>query len=321
METRDLCAGDEAAVLALFERSYGRPMDPLYWRWRFLANPTSGCYGKLMWDRDRLVGHYAVSPARLLVNQASHLGALSLTTMTDPDYAGHGIFAELAQSLYHDLRRHHDFTAVWGFPNLNSHYGFVHRLGWDDLFELPMLVADARTLVDRCAGLRPADLLRVQTFDSTHSAVTRDLVAARTFSVERSPAVLNWRFCNHPEFNYEVFEWVLEGNHFFVVVRSIESSRTRGGRELNLVECWIPPDRRYLGRLLLGLAEAYAETEPGRFNLLLPFHHPLHVHAERLGFRPSEPIFQFGVRALRGSRAGLADPRRWCVWMGDSDVF
>ncbi len=76
--------GDEHAILNLFERSFGKKLSIEYWNWRFANHPSGIRMIMLMWDGDTLVGHYAVSPAKLVIHQQEILTALSMTTMTDP---------------------------------------------------------------------------------------------------------------------------------------------------------------------------------------------------------------------------------------------
>ncbi|MBM3695491.1 MAG: GNAT family N-acetyltransferase [Actinobacteria bacterium] len=322
MQMTGLAEGHEQAVVDLFNRAYGRPLSAALWRWRFLQNPVPGRPAKLMWDGDRLVGHYAVSPAYLRVGEQSGLGSLSMTTMTDPDYAGRGVFVTLASELYQELRDRHEHLAVWGFPNLNSHYGFVNRLGWSDLLHLPMFVADADLLAERCGAIGAATVTPIAGgFSAKHTGAAESLLTNRITTVERRPEVLDWRFFAHPVFRYDAFEWERDGIHYYMVARLVDSLREEGETELNIVECRIPPDRRLLGQLLLGVLGEYINRMPKRLNMILSVHDPLSVEAERLGFIPLDPVFRFGVLPLRESEAEIADPRRWRLSMSDSDIF
>ena len=92
-----------------------------FWNWRFRENPFSDKEMiSLMWDNDTLAGHYAVSPAAMIFDQQPALTALSMTTMTHPEYGGRGIFTQLANHLYDEIYREHQVKMVWGFPNMKQ---------------------------------------------------------------------------------------------------------------------------------------------------------------------------------------------------------
>ncbi|MEM7588333.1 MAG: hypothetical protein AAF560_33405, partial [Acidobacteriota bacterium] len=58
--------GDEAAILAGFERVYGRRMSPATWRWKLRARPALTDTSWVAVDRDqRPIFHYAGIPCRL----------------------------------------------------------------------------------------------------------------------------------------------------------------------------------------------------------------------------------------------------------------
>ena len=100
MELRPYAPGDEVAILRLFERSFGKPLSEAFWRWRFMDDPHGGPLIELAWDGHILAGHYAVSPMTVAIEGERCLASLSMTTMTDPDYRGQGLFGQLATRLY-----------------------------------------------------------------------------------------------------------------------------------------------------------------------------------------------------------------------------
>ena len=56
-----------------------------------------------MFEEDKLIGHYAASPIELIIDGEKIKTALSMTTMTDPEFGGKGIFSKLASSLYREM--------------------------------------------------------------------------------------------------------------------------------------------------------------------------------------------------------------------------
>lgn len=142
---REYAEGDETAIVHLFERVFGRPMaanasaNLEHWRWEFASNPTGPRTIELVWDGERLVGQYAVAPRRVWFCGETRLAALSLDTMTDPDYGRQGIFSASAEACYAAMRER-GFAFVFGFPNANSIHGFEKYLRWKTVMPTPVHV-------------------------------------------------------------------------------------------------------------------------------------------------------------------------------------
>jgi len=98
MEVKKYQPGDETKIIQLFNLCFNQEMSLEVWNWRFLNNPfTKEIFVHLMWEGEDLVGHYAVSPVNMLVNGEELKTALSMTTMTHPDYGGEGNFYPTCQ--------------------------------------------------------------------------------------------------------------------------------------------------------------------------------------------------------------------------------
>src|SRR6516164_9827057 len=116
---RSYAEGDEEAIRDLYEITFGRPYSSEAWRWRYLENPAGPPMVELMFDQDRLVGHYGGSPMRVDVDGSTYLGCLALDSMTHPDYGRRGIFVALGLALYERLADD-GCALVYGFPNVNA---------------------------------------------------------------------------------------------------------------------------------------------------------------------------------------------------------
>ncbi|MFV8752244.1 GNAT family N-acetyltransferase [Nannocystaceae bacterium ST9] len=140
---RDYAEGDERAIVGLFEQVFGRTMGASesaeHWRWEFARNPSGPQTIELVWDGDRLVGQYAVSPRRVWFCGAEQRAALSLDTMTHPDYGRQGIFSASAEACYARMVER-GFAFVYGFPNANSIHGFEKYLRWKTVMPTPVHV-------------------------------------------------------------------------------------------------------------------------------------------------------------------------------------
>ena len=72
--------GDEKQILDLFKVTFGVDLAPSFWRWRQLENPAGGPWTEMVWDGDRLAGHYAVAAAKMSINGEAVPASLSMTT-------------------------------------------------------------------------------------------------------------------------------------------------------------------------------------------------------------------------------------------------
>jgi hypothetical protein len=140
---RDYREGDEAAIVALFEKVFGKPMGRTrsapHWRWEYTQNPVGPRTIELVWDGATLAGQYAVSPRRVWCGGREVLAALSLDTMTHPDYARQGIFTASADACYEAMAER-GFAFVYGFPKASSVGAFERRLSWSLVMKMPVHV-------------------------------------------------------------------------------------------------------------------------------------------------------------------------------------
>jgi len=109
------------------------------WRWQFNDNPAGKGIIRIAADGEEFAGQYAVMPTRFCIMGKEKTMALSCDTMVDPGYQRQGIFTDLAKDVY-ERAEADGIIAVWGFPNENSHHGFIKCLDWFDIAELPIYV-------------------------------------------------------------------------------------------------------------------------------------------------------------------------------------
>lgn len=316
MEIKDYQAGDEKAILHLFELAFGKPMREQYWRWRFEQNPEGRYYIKLMWEKDLLVGHYAVSPCSFVVDGEIMQGALSMTTMTHPDYNGKGIFKILAEELYSFVAKKYDTKCVMGFPNKNSHYGFIKNLSWKDLAVIHHLVMEA-SCVKPC--LSPM-ITGKETFDQSHADLLKQITSAFRVSLNRSVDYLNWRYQENPFNKYYIFECrdtILLG---FLVVKLYPMPD--GSYGVFVVENGIAMENISLLPEFLSHIIASFDVKISRVHTWLPLFDQRHIYYEKNGFVLGGNQTFLGVRTLDSSlRPLLTEFKNWYYSYGDSDIF
>jgi hypothetical protein len=117
-------------ILKLFERSFGKKLNPKMWGWAYIDNVCGNPVVALAFDGLHLAGHYAVIPIALRKGNEVLKACLSMTTMVDNDYRGKGLFVTLAEKVYEQLI-FLNYDMVVGYPNQNSAHGFKKYLKWE----------------------------------------------------------------------------------------------------------------------------------------------------------------------------------------------
>ena len=306
---REYRPGDEAAILELFRIVYDREMSLQAWQWRFQQSPGGPGVIELAFDGDKLVGHYAVTSIRLAHRGEVRLSGLSGTTMTHPDARGAGLFTDLAKRAYERMRAQ-GAACVWGFPNSNSHRGFIRSLGWSDIHEIPFFTLELGSGPEVGAGRHVEPLRDVEGLDDLWARC----VGQHDWSVVRDAAYVRWRFLTHPGQAYTLHSLRDDSGLLgYVVVKEY-------GASLQIVDVLAAAtaDAVDLVKHVIGVARASGKT---RVDLWLTLTSPLHHELERLGFRPGGPVTYFGAAPLALACEGIFEPGRWRYAMSDSDVF
>lgn len=86
-----------------------------------------------------IVGQYVAIPKQIRINETEKECILSLNTLTKKEYWGQGIFTGLAEKTYQRASENNKLFC-YGAPNPNSHPGFLKKLGFHDLGNIPLWV-------------------------------------------------------------------------------------------------------------------------------------------------------------------------------------
>ncbi|MGV8995277.1 MAG: GNAT family N-acetyltransferase [Flavobacterium sp.] len=316
MELRDYKEGDEHLIIELFELVFKQKMSLNQWLWRFRQNPAGKHMIKLMWEGEQLIGHYAVSPVIMMVDGVETLTAHSLTTMTHPDFGGRGIFKALSLALYDDLENKLGCKAIWGYPNNNSHFGFIKSLGWSNIAVIHTLGMEANQLK---INENIINSKVFENFSSDHSEFVQSKLAENfPVYIDRSQAYLNWRFVEKPAVAYKKFEFEHQGKKG-VIVTKVYPSNQPNKFDLNIVECFMD-DYSNLHNCIDFIIKEYA-LEFARITVWRNLFDKDHLEFEKNGFVPVAPQTYLGARIHSRMPASFENYKNWYVAMGDSDVF
>lgn len=110
-----------------------------FWDWEFIDNYAGPAKVFLAADREKVVGHYAVCPANILVNSQLKSGSIVVDVMTHPEYRFQGMFAKIGQySLDESGKDGIDFS--YGFPIRKAVMPGHLKVGWKIAFKLPVYI-------------------------------------------------------------------------------------------------------------------------------------------------------------------------------------
>jgi Acetyltransferase (GNAT) domain len=192
-------AGDEAAILDLFARSFPHaPRSLEHFRWKYQRNPFGNERISLAFDEEgRLVGHYAGYPLRLASGElVHHIG----DTMTDPAvrHVGRGPTSILAR-----VARHFYDTFCEGQVAFN--FGF--NVANIQKFSTRFLRAERVAPVAYRVWTDPPRIARWQRWARGYQIeVVRDVSEcggeAAAFAVQRDAQYLRWRYLECPDVDY-----------------------------------------------------------------------------------------------------------------------
>ena len=318
---RNYQQGDEAIILDLFQRAFGKRMDPRLWQWYFVENPFGRGIIKLLFDEEKLIGHYAVIPMELNINSTGTKAVLSMATMTHPDYGGQGIFTFLAEKTY-ETAKQNGFALVFGFPNKNSYHGFTKKLNWHDLGRMSIFRVVSRPSQSEYIRLRVEE---INEFDNGVNQLWENAKDHYGITVPRTKDFLNWRFSKNPNAKYVKFMLKEDNGKIlgYVVLKNYRPEE--GPVQGHIIDILSFPNED-VARILIEKSLAYFyEAGIGDVSCWLPENSLYGNVLKGLGASSDTTETNFGVRIFDGEirilDGRVKDINNWYLTMGNSDVF
>lgn len=313
LDSKSYMNGNENSIISLFQKAFNRQLSYDYWIWRYLKNPnTDTNLINLAWDNNKVVAHYAVSPVKIYVGGKRYNAALSMTTMTDPDYQGRGLFTKLAMELYNN--NNNTLDIIFGVPNDNSLMGFTQKLNFKLIKEIPMLKTN---IVDRkykdnikCVEVYEFD----ESFDDFFTTITKKY----SIIMSRDSKYLTWRFLSNPENDYKIFAYIEEDKVLgYIVVKVYNGGESPTG---DIVDVLVSSE--IVLRDLINKSFSYfIEQNVTNINTWFSDNKYINVFKE-YGFKISDNYFHFIVKNNSDeSIQGLFDFENWYLTMSDIDIF
>lgn len=347
-------SGDEHAIIALYETTFKQPLSLARWQWQYQNTPLGKPAIMLAFaETGQLAGHYAVNPLTMQLNHQTVEGALSLDTMVHPDFQGRRLFTSLAEALYQHLEATGN-ALTYGFPNQNSHHGFVKYLNWHDLTDtLPLYLYPLRfspllqkalpipALANIAAPLAQAayqiirptrapdfyHIERITTFDERFDTLWQSARRLAPTLLQRDSAYLNWRYPQHPDYSYTLLAATFPQAQNQLAGYIVLTEQPLAGFQAGfVVDLLVDPAHPQAANALLCEAIRLSRAAGHDFvnSLMLP-HSPYANALNQAGFTRVPPRFfpqemHFGCRANQAETTiGLFNLDNWHITWGDHD--
>jgi GNAT superfamily N-acetyltransferase len=345
--------GDEAGVFqlqqAVYPQSkYDRDKWLRRWRWLYRDNPAGNAVIYLAEAGGRIVGQYAVVPVRMKIGGERAVSAISLDTMTHPDYRGRGIFQELSRRVFDDAGQR-GIDTIYGMPNKMTSW---HRKYWLEVGAQRLLIRplNIRNILTRYinnrfllkastsslrvmgrlfynAGRAPEvaglTVTRASSFDERINDLWERASNDYGIMVIRDKEYLNWRYVDLPDVDYEVYVAEKEGRVLgYTVLKCEERQGLLFGR---IHDLFVPSGQEPVVRsLVLKAGEFFEQAKADLVIYRLTANKKRYETVRKCGFisprfisnemqvvtRPNTPGF---------AEAFLRDRGNWFVQTGDFD--
>lgn len=321
MEIRRFTPSDKSSIYNLFEESFGKPINEEFWRWRYIDNPfKKRPLIDLMWDGDVLAGHYALWPLEMSYNGNVVEAAMSMTTMTKPSYSGLGIFTTLARKSYERAKDEHGIELIWGFPNKNSHYGFITKLNWKDIAIIPTLTVKMDLLTKKM-NYDNFYMAEKFTLEDANSVQVNNPI--NVLHVNKSEDYLNWRYVMHPTNKYFILK--SPEIHGFIVFKIYKKQDIATEcADIDIVEWNVCGDSKQTDiaiRMIVTFTRETLQYKINKMNIWMSIHDHRHSLLEKNGFVMDTPLTYLSLLTTTPSNSFAINFNLWHLQKGDSDVY
>lgn len=267
---------------------------------RYIENPYEDLLMCVAEENGKIVANYSVVPVRAEIDGEKYKAALSLNTMTHPEYEGRGLLIKLAGLLYEHMEKE-NYAFVYGFPNYLSNGILCAKLGWKDVYEIPTL------------ELRVKDNKRIPEIKESFESSWNGLLAnnSRNICVCKEEQYLNWRYRKHKTNHYQMLRL---SEHNWCIYHVF-------GTEINMTEFHYE-NLDVLKQIISQIYHVACDNKLEKITVWSPTNTDEHFLFERYGFSNTRPIRYFGVKKLAyEGTADIYDSRNWRIFMGDDNVY
>lgn len=314
---------DKKNVIDLFEKVFKKKITEELWQWRYHISRKS--ISGLLWDDEKLIGYYMLSPVPLQINKNIENRLLAISVMIDPDYQGNGMyFGSLAKFTYEQATKE-GYDLIFAFPNSQSYELYFGPLGWKGFGK----ITEYKKQIEKISDFNESSDYKtkpIKNFDENIDKIWNKHKNDYLIITPRTSEFLNWRFFNHPKFPYENY---LSYDYFpFLITKNEEPVAYFVIKKFGQEKCHIVD---YFGLLNNDIMEQILFTSElfclkNKINFISFWMNSKKVRKECKkiisdnGYVEDSSHCFFGCKSLN-SNTFLNNKQNWFVTMADSDVF
>lgn len=317
-------------------------------RHEYFKNPAGEPYVKFAYDFEngRMAGQYIVLPRIYSINNNLYPSVLSLNTLTREEYRGQKVFTKLAEAAYDDCKNK-GVKFCFGAPNPNSFPGFIKKLSFTSLGEMPLYLKIANPfhiVFDRLhINYKHLDQLNVDMALKESKKIieiTKENVylmdnfwqaIKEKYSVigVRDAKYFLWRYINLPRRDYVIMMAIKNNKPVgYIVGRITDVAEMRCGM---IVDFLFKSGEKQSGQdLLNAMSQCFKKANIGLLGSLMHMHTEEGQLLRKNGFfvcpkkllpQPFPIIFTQFNPLVEEDNLTVNDFQKWFFTMGDYDVI
>ncbi|MBN2208069.1 MAG: hypothetical protein JW759_02065 [Candidatus Coatesbacteria bacterium] len=343
-------------AMLLIQSAFGEHLDRKHWEWKYATSPAGKSLNLLMFKEGRVAGHWAYSPVRYKLGHEEQIGYICTDIAVDRKVFGRKEAAlrllRLGKSGYHLIDANGGVLGS-GYPNTNSLFLGVKRLGWGPLLSVTNLACFLRLepflrtkfsnrLLVRLVGwvwravvsvgiwARLIDLWpswgrrvhRAHAFDDRATLLWENVSATMGNAVVRDKEYLNWRYCSPLRSVYDVFIAERKGELIGYIVLRIKTNE-KGVKEALIADLIAKDHNPFIAsRLIISALRFAIRSRCDVVRAWSSKHSPYLLYLRAAGFMKRKSIINLVLRPYSPNpeiAEQVIKTSRWHVMMGDSD--
>jgi len=315
INVRRMNRSDAPFLSALFSEVYGRKISSSYFEWRFFKNPLKKNWAFVAESKDKIKGLATLTPLPIFFEGEKLIVGVSGASMVHPSIQRRGIYTKLANHMY-DVAYDEGCEFICGFPNNNSHYGRIKKLGWFDIYEIPNFskTTDLSCIEKSTDGeltlITKSDLQKINYNWEIEKKVSESLLC-----LSQEILFLDWRF-NHPLHKYYIFRCKnFEGE---VLIKYFIKEEDQKEIDILLINS---KNKKELLKLIQCLISFSAANNIFKINMWLNHSSNNYQLFESLGFKHESPITWFSGKQIKGTNSIFSHYKNWDICFAMSDIY
>lgn len=294
-------------IQSLFTTVFGRNIPADFIRWRYAENPMGLITSLTVQNSDSVEAHYASTPNEFTSSIGTLRGSMVAAVMTNPASRGKGLFQSLGYK--HEVQmKELGFDFLYAFPNRNSDPIFIHKLGWQSVYEIPFLSLNIEKKMSQTIET-DNDFSR---FDYDALTDRKGMLCAR-----RTKKFFRWRYHLNPVNKYT--NLVIADQKKLMAYAIVKKYQEKA--QLDILDFYLFDENKLA--LLFNNIISYASQENCKtVSTWCPRHYFAHQYLTKIGFQHQLPITYLTYKPLHKKLNNKYDKfNNWWITMGDSDVF